>query len=149
MKKIPILLLGNSIFLTNDLKNLCVTFDSENTYASHITKVCHSCYYHIKDLRCIWKSLSVETATLLANSMSSSRMDYCNYLSYCISKYNVAKLQMIQNALCKIVFGLNRTSHVTPYLQNYTGSPFHTASCLNLISLHSRPLHVFSQPTYL
>ena len=49
--------------------------------------------------------------------MISSRLDYCNSLLYGISKYNVAKLQKIQNALCRIVFRLDRTSHVTPFLQ--------------------------------
>ena len=34
-----------------------------------------------------------------------------------MNKYNVAKLQKIHNALCRIVFRLNKTSHVTPYLQ--------------------------------
>ena len=49
--------------------------------------------------------------------MISSRLDYCNSLLYGVSKYNVSKLQKIQNALCRIVFRLDRTSHVTPFLQ--------------------------------
>ena len=73
---------------------------------NHITNMCHTCYFHLKDVRCICKFLSVETAALLANSMISSRLDYCNSLLYGVSKYNVAKLQKIQNALCTIVLGL-------------------------------------------
>ena len=49
--------------------------------------------------------------------MTSGRLDYCNSLLHGVSKYNVAKLQKIQNALCRIVFRLDRTSHVTPFLQ--------------------------------
>ena len=94
---------------------LGVTFDSGNAFASHITKVCHACYYHLKDFRCIRKFLSVETAALLATSMISSRIDYCNSLLYGVNKYNVAKLQKTQNVLCRIVFKLDKTSHVTSY----------------------------------
>ena len=94
-----------------------VTSDSGNIFASHIATVCHACYNHLKDLRCIHKFLSVETAELLANLMIS----YCDSLLYGLNKYNVIKLQNIQNA--------------------FPGSQFHTASCLNIISLHSRPLN--------
>ena len=51
------------------------TYDSGNTFASQLTKVCRACYYHLKDFRCIHKFLSVETAALLANSMISSRIE--------------------------------------------------------------------------
>ena len=50
---------------TDEVKNLGVTFDSGNTFASHKTKICHACYHHLQDLRCIQKFLSVETADRL------------------------------------------------------------------------------------
>ena len=40
LQKIPTQLLGNSISPTNIVKNLGVTFDSGNTFTSHVTKVC-------------------------------------------------------------------------------------------------------------
>ena len=95
MQKLPTQFHGNSISPTNKVKNLGVTFDSGNTFASHITKVCHACYYHLRDFRRILKFLSVETADLLANSMISRRIDYCNSLLYGVHTYNVAKLQKI------------------------------------------------------
>ena len=92
MQKFPTQFLGNSISPSNEVKNLGVTFDSGNTFASHITKVCHACYYHLNDFRLIRKFLSVESAALLVNSMISSRIDYCNSLLYGVNEYNVAKL---------------------------------------------------------
>ena len=50
MQIFPTQLLGNSISPTNEVKNLGVTYD---TFASHISKVYHACYYHLKDLRLI------------------------------------------------------------------------------------------------
>ena len=148
IQKFPTQLLGNSIYPTNTVKNPGVTFDSGNTFTSHITKVCRACYYHLKNLRCIHKFLSVETAALLANSMISSRLDYCNSLLYSVSKYNVTKLQKIQNALCRIVFRLDRTSHVTPFLQKLHWLPiaYRILFKYNLITFKAIK---FSQPTYL
>ena len=148
MQKFPTQFLGNSISPTNKVKNLGVTFDSGNTFTSHITKVCCACFYHLKDFRCIRKFLSVETAALLTNSMISSRIDYCNSLLYGVNKYNVAKLQKIQNALCRNVFRLDKTSHVTSYLQKLHWLPnsYHILFKYNLITFKTIK---FSQPTYL
>ena len=148
INKFPTQLLGNSISPTDTVKNLGVIFDSGNTFSNHITNTCRACYYHLKDLRRIRKYLSMETAALLANSMISSRLDYCNSLLYGISKYNVAKLQKIQNALCRIVFRLDRTSHVIPFLQKLHWLPI-TYRILFKYNLITFKAINFSQPTYL
>ena len=148
INKFPTQLLGNSISPTDTVKNLGVIFDSGNTFSNHITNMCRACYYHLKDLRRIRKFLSVETAALLANSMISSRLDYCNSLLYGISKYNVAKLQKIQNALCRIVFRLDRTSHVTLFLQKLHWLPI-TYRILFKYNLITFKAINFSQPIYL
>ena len=84
----------------------------------------------------------------LANPMISSRIDYCNSLLYGMNKYNVAKFQKIQNTLCRIVFRLDKTSHVTPYLQKLHWLPisYHTLLKYNLITFNAIK---FSQPSYL
>ena len=141
MQEYPTQFLENSISHTNEFKNLDVTFDSGNTFSSDITKVCHACYYHLKDFRHIRKIFSVETAALLANSMISCQIDYCNSLLYGVNKYDVAKLQKIQNALCRIVFRLDKTSHVTSYLLYWLPISYRILFKYNLIA--------FSQPIYL
>ena len=55
---------------------------------------------------------------------------------------------MIQNALCRIVFRLDRTSHVTPFLQklHWLPIPYHILFQYNLITFKAIKI---SQPTYL
>ena len=108
IQKFPSKLLGNSISPTDTDKNLGITFDSGNTFISHITKVCCACYYNL----------------------------------------NEANLQKIQNALCRIVFRLDRTDHCHHFFKNYTDSLLHTASCLNTIYLLSRPSNSPNPYTY-
>ena len=148
MQKFPTQFLGNSISPTNEVKNLGVTFDFGNTFVSRITKVCCACYYHLKDFRHIHKFLSVETIALLANSMINSRIDYYNSLLYGVNNFNMAKLQKIQNALCRIVLRLYKTSHVTSYLQKLHWLPisYRILFKYNLITFKAIK---FSQPTYL
>ena len=77
--------------------------------------------------------------------MVSSRLDYCNSLLYGVSKSNIAKLQRIQNALCHIIFRLDKMSHVTPYLKKLP-IQHHILFKYNLLVLKAINL---SQPPYL
>ena len=71
-----------------------------------------------------------------------------NVLLYGVNKYNVTKLQKIQNALCRIVFRLDKTSHVTPHLQKLHWLPisYRILFKYNLITFKAIK---FSQPSYL
>ena len=115
----------------NNFVAICFTcsviFDSDNSFDNHVAKVCRACYYHLRDLRRIHKFLGVETAILLANAMVSSRLDYCNSLLYGVSKSNIAKLQRVKNALCRIIFRLDKMSHVTPFLKKTPLAPNSTS----------------------
>ena len=123
----PVPLLQNNISPSVEVKNLGVIFDSDNSFDNHVAKVCRACYYHLRDLRRIRKFLGVETAILLANAMVSSRLDYCNSLLYGVSKSNIAKLQRVQNALCRIIFRQNESCYTlfekTPLAPNSTSHP--------------------------
>ena len=58
--------------------NLGVIFDKNFTFCSHISAVCSSCFYHMRDLRRIHHHLDLVSAKLLATALVSSRLDYCN-----------------------------------------------------------------------
>ena len=105
-------------------------------------------YYHLRDLRRIRKFLGVETAILLANAMVSSRLDYCNSLLYGVSKSNIAKLQRVQNALCRIIFRLDKMSHVTPFLKKLHWLPIQHRILFKYNLLVFKAINL-SQPLYL
>ena len=88
-----------------------------------MSSICSSCYYHIRDFSRIRKHLTKPTATVLANALVSSRLDYCNSLLYGISQMELKRLQSIQNTLCRIVTRCSRFSHVTPYLEGLQWLP--------------------------
>ena len=142
----PVPLLQNNISPSVEVKNLGVILDSDNSFDNHVAKVCRACYYHLRDLRRIRKFFGVETAILLANAMVSSRLDYCNSLLYGVSKSNIAKLQRVQNALCRIIFRLDKMSHVTSFLKKLHWLPIQHRILYNLLVFKAINL---SQPPYL
>ena len=93
-------------------------------------------------------SKKVETAILLANAMVSSRLDYCNSLLYGVSKSNIAKLLRVQNALCRIIFRLDKMSHVTPFLKKLHWLPIQHRILFKYNLLVFKAINL-SQPPYL
>ena len=54
----PVKLLGSDTFPSDTVRNLGVVFDSEFNFRQHISQVCKSCFYHIRDLRRIRRHIS-------------------------------------------------------------------------------------------
>ena len=76
----PIELLGGKSYPAKSVRNLGVIFDKTFNFRSHISAICSSCMYHIRDLRRIRRRLDLDSAKLLANALVSRRFDYCNSL---------------------------------------------------------------------
>ena len=76
---------------------LCVVFDSEFNFRQHISQVCKSCFYHIRDLRRIRRHLSISTAKTISTALISSRLHYCNSPLNNISKRVLASLLHLSN----------------------------------------------------
>jgi len=74
-------------------------------------------YYHIRELRCIRPYLDFKTASTIATSIVHSKLDYCNSLSYNLSKSQTNRLQVIQNSLARAVVKAPKFCHVTPILK--------------------------------
>ena len=84
--------------------NLGLIFDTNFSFRSHVSAVCRSCRYHIRDLRRIRPIyLSFDSVKLLAHALVSSRLDYCNSLLFGIADKEIIQPQRIQNSLARVV----------------------------------------------
>ena len=85
-------------------RNVEVIFDKYFTFRSHMSVVCCSCVYHIRDVWRIRRYLDdLHSAKLLATVPVSSHLDYCSSLLYGITDTDLTKLQHIQDLLARIV----------------------------------------------
>ena len=90
---------GNDVIPSDHARNLGVIFDSDLSFKNHISNVCKTSFYHIRQLRQIRESLDTKSAIILANSLVSSKLDYCNSLYYNLPDTSINRLQRIQNSL--------------------------------------------------
>ena len=58
--------------------------------------------------------LDLNTSVLFANALVSSRLDYWNSLSLSLPDFELRRLQLVQNSLCRVVTHSSRCSHISP-----------------------------------
>jgi len=60
---------NSSLTTTHSARNLGLIFDEHLTFSDQISSVSKSCYYHIRQLRCIRPYLDIKTASTIATSI--------------------------------------------------------------------------------
>ena len=90
--KFPINILGNEISTKAFARNFGVMFHADFNFKCQINIV-KSSNYNIHDIRRIHKYLDLASGTTLANTLVSSRLDYCNSLIFSAPRYEMLKLQ--------------------------------------------------------
>src|SRR6218665_2309673 len=69
------------IFLfSTSVRDLGVILDQELSFAEHITALTRSCYYHLRQLRVVSRSLSSSSASTLVHAFIANRLYYCSSL---------------------------------------------------------------------
>ena len=71
-------LFGNFITPVRFVSNLGVILDENMTMLDHISSVCQRCYYQLRQIRRVRKSLSAASKLLLVLASVHIRLDYCN-----------------------------------------------------------------------
>ena len=110
-----------SLNTTDSARNLGFIFDSHLTFSDQISSLSKSCYYHIRELRCIRPYPNFKTASTTATSIVHSKLDNCNSLYYNLPKSQTNRLQIIQviqNSLARAAIKAPKFCHVTPILKS-------------------------------
>ena len=137
----PIDILGNSLCPADSVKNLGVWFDSDFSLSKHVQNVCKSCLVKLRDFRHVRRFLTHDVSVLVANALVSSRLDYCNSLFRSLSKFNLRKLQCIQNSAARIVSNTSRYTSITPVLKKLHWLPVEQRIVFKTVTLVYKYLH--------
>ena len=86
-------------------------------YHNNVSQVIKSTRVHARDLYKIRPLLDLNTSFLLANALVSSRLDYCNSLFLSLTDFELRRLQLVQNSLCRVVTRSMKYSHITSQLK--------------------------------
>ena len=103
---------------SSTVRNLGVMLDESLEMNSHINQICKTSLYHIHNIRRISKYLSKECRQSLFHAYVTSRLDYCNSILYGLPKYQLSKLQRIQNMAARLITDTMKFDHIKPVLYN-------------------------------
>ena len=82
----------------------------------HIGKICSKAFRGLYNIRQIRKFLTVQSTKTLIHAFVSSHLDYCNALLFGLPKYQLDRLQKVQNAAARVTFQIAKFDHITPAL---------------------------------
>ncbi len=103
-----------SLNSSSSVRNLGVIFDSNLSFDSHISSICKTEFFHLKNISKLRPILSMSNAEMLIHAFMTSRLDYCNALLGGCSARLINKLQMVQNAAARVLTRTRKNDHITP-----------------------------------
>src|SRR5213083_9386 len=85
--------------------------------------------------------LDRSSAIVLANSLVSSKLDYCNSLFYGLPDTSLHRLQLVQNALAGVVVPtVRRFHHISPTLRSLHWLPIPQRTTFKIASITFKTL---------
>ena len=98
------------------VRNLGFWFDAHMRMNVHIGKICSKAFRGLYNIRQIRKFLTVQSTKTLVHAFISSHLDYCNALLFGLPKYQLDRLQKVQNAAARMIFQIPKFDHIAPAL---------------------------------
>ena len=120
--------------------------DQHVTWRNHIKATTKSCYSILKSLRMFKLSADFKLRRSLAHSLILSRINYCNAILSDAPTYLFKKLQKIQNAAARFVYGRKVDENDVIRLK---WSQVRERISLSFAKLTHKALHDPSWPSYL
>ena len=137
----PINILGSPLCPVDSVKNLGVWFDSDFCLSKHVQNVCKICFVKLCDFGHVSRFFTHDVSVLVANALVSNWLDYCNSLFKSLSKFNLRKLQCIQNTAARIVSNTSRYTSITPTLKKLHWLSVEQRTVFNAAKLVYKFLH--------
>ena len=96
----------------------------------------------------IRKYFAKESAEVAVRAFIASKLDYCNALLYGLPKYQLQRLQYVQNTAARVVLQVSKFQHITPVLCELHWLPIQYRIIFKILLLVYKSLNGTS-PSYL
>ena len=116
---------GDVIEPVTVVRDLGVYLDAELTMKQHVNRITSSCFFHLRRLRQLRRSVGPEVTKRLVSSFVLSRLDYCNAALAGLPQSTTWPLQRVQNAAARLITNPGARDHITPAMKQLHWLPIH------------------------
>jgi len=88
------------------VRDLGLVIDADLSMTSHVDNIIRICYFHIRQLRAIRRSLTTESTQALVRAFVHSRLDYCNGALAGLPGYAYKRLQAVLRSAARLCLRL-------------------------------------------
>lgn len=135
-------------FISPQVRNLGVMVDRCLKFDKQISAVIGSSFFSLHSLTKIKSFLPKRSMETAIHALITSRLDYCNSLYFGISKSQMARLQVVQNAAARFLKGKRKFDHATPLLRSLHWLPINFRIDFKILLLVFKSLNDLA-PSYL
>ena len=105
-----------SYTFSTSVRDLGILLDQELTFAPHLHRLSRDCFYQLRQLRTVARSLSTGAATTLVHAFVTARLDYCLSLYSGLPSGRLACLDRILRSAARLIGQIPKFSHVSNYM---------------------------------
>ena len=140
--------IGNAqIPFKQSVKNLGFTLDCHLTKNAHVSNIARTCYFEMRRLASIRRSLTCTATATLVSAFVLSRIDYCISLLLCSTHDVTSHLQRILNYAARVIMRLPISSSITIDLKSLHWLPVKERCTYKIASLCYH-CHSSTAPSY-
>ena len=129
-------------------RNIGVVFDNSFSFVKHVSAVCKSAFYHLRNIAKIREYLSDDCTETLVHAFVTCKLDNCNALLYGLPKCLTQKLQSVQNCAARLVSRNSKFTRITPVLRGLHWLPIEKRVIFKVLLLTYKALNNLA-PTYI
>ena len=118
VRNVQLIVDGAPVTASDTVRDLGVTLDSQLTMKKHVDNVVRSCFYQLRQLRSVRRSMPTDALRTLVHAFISSRVDYCNVLLYGLPNTIIRRVQAVLHAAARLITGIRRYDHITPAIRD-------------------------------
>ena len=105
-----------SYTFSTTVRDLGILLDQELTFAPHLHHLSRACFYQLRQLRTVARSLTTSAATTLVHSFITSRLDYCLTLYSGLPSSRLACLNRVMRSAARLIGRIPKFDHVSKYM---------------------------------
>ena len=110
-------IVGSVIVSSDTIKKLGIIFDDSLSMKSHVSSLCRSINFHLRNLSMIRPFIDRSTCAHAVRSLILSRIDYGNSLLGGLSVTDIQCLQRLQNRAARPVYQISKRTSAKPLIR--------------------------------